>query len=254
MKKLLTFFLVFLLGATVAAEEEISTTLELKHVSGKDVVSLLNTLMDDAVSIQPNQNELILDGVKSKVDVISEIIRKIDSPPVKLNIDFIASGRRLQLNTEKNSSTHTRRHYKSMQTMSVIERQWVKINTGLSVPLTQRIRNPDGTERQSFHFVRVKKSYLFRVHEFSGWSVVQVGVTRSKDIQQAIANTALDTTIIGKTGEWLEVPASSSVSKSRHETQYQTRRSTAAPIWLYLRVHKQPAQPPQQQDKTVVTP
>jgi len=57
------------------------------------------------------------------------------------------------------------------------------------------------------------------VHEFSGWSVVQVGInvsTPSDDIAGAIEHTKLDTTIVGKTNEWLEVASSKKVSEPKN--------------------------------------
>ena len=82
---------------------------------------------------------------------------------------------------------------------------------------------------------------MFKVHEFSGWSVVQVGVNAeylSDDIAGAIEHTKLDTTIIGKTGEWIEVASRKPIVNDKNSTVYSTQRKQTNHIFLYIKVIK----------------
>ena len=249
MKKLLLIFLLLFTAVSaplLAEEQDISLTIDLQYVSPDDVMSLLQTLVDESVLLQNNNNELILEGKKNKVNIIREIVRQIDTPPSIFDVEFTVSSHRLNIDKIDNTLA-TSRHIAS-RNMTVTERQWIKINTGLSVPVARRVRYADGTERQSFRFVKVKKSYILKMHEFSGWSVIQIGINqRNEDIQQAIADTRLDTTVVGKTGEWIEIAASKPDS-SDNKGNY--------PIYLYLKIKlkKLPKKPDLNKEKPENTP
>ncbi|MDH5602266.1 MAG: hypothetical protein OEY78_13295, partial [Gammaproteobacteria bacterium] len=109
------------------------------------------------------------------------------------------------------------------------------------IPIAERKRYADGTETQSFRFKKISKNYIFKVHEFSGWSVIQVGLNvsaPSDDIAGAIEHTKLDTTIVGKTGEWLEVASSKKISPEKNEKTFSTTRTDKKLIFLYVKVIK----------------
>ena len=222
----LTFFL-FFAYAQVNAEEIYNekgkklTSINLKYITGGDVLSVLRSLVDESVSISEKNNVLQITGSDKKTKNILQIIEQIDTPATPLTIEFIASSRKIDFKSayqSKNSSS---------QSMSITERQWVTLNTGLSIPVSERKRYADGTETQSFKYKKISKSYVFKVHEFSGWSVIQVGSNDSvanSNVADAVEYTAMDTTIVGKTGEWLEVTSSTQDPEDKH------------PIYLYVRV------------------
>ncbi len=223
----LLIFIVFFSYAHVNAEEVYDdkgrklTSITLKFITGGDVISVLKSLIDESVTISEKNNVLQIIGSDKKTKNILHIVKQIDTPTTPLTIEFIASSRKIDFKYSyqtKNSSS---------QSMPIFERQWVTLNTGLSIPITQRIRSADGTETQSFKFKKVNKSYVFKIHEFSSWTVIQVGTNKSKlnnDISDMIEHTKLDTTIVGKTGEWLEVSSATQNPDDKH------------PIYLYVRV------------------
>ena len=244
-----TLVLVFSFGfssAQVNAEdinvkEKQITSINLKYISGDDVISVLKSLVDKSVSISAENNILLIHGFKDKTKNILPIIDEIDTPPEALTIEFIASNRKINFKQANNTYRSSKNMNNTSQSMSIIERQWVTLNTGLSVPISQRRRYADGTETQSFRYKKISKSYLFKVHEFSGWSVIQVGLSASylsKDIAGAIEHTQLDTTIIGKTGEWLEVASSKRISNNDNEQVYSTAPRNKHHIYLYVKVIK----------------
>lgn len=223
-----------------AEESELTqqTTVQLKYITGDNIVSVLKSLVGDSLSISQKDKMLFINGSKEKIKSILPIIKKIDSPPASLIIEFIASNRKINFN--KTSNNYQSRNHTS-QSMSIIERQWVTLNTGLSIPIAQRTRAADGTETQSFRYKKISKSYVFKVHEFSGWSVIQVGIDVSElegGPVGPIEHTQLTTTIIGKTGDWLEVASTNNIKLKNNSNVYSTNRPDPKYIHLYVKVKK----------------
>lgn len=240
MKTFICFMILAVSFSLAHAEEKNKiTTIELHHINGEEVMSVIKSLVSDSVAISVENNALIINGNEEKTKVIREIISQIDTPPTPLTIEFIASNRVIDFKNPANTYESDKNRNKTSQSMSITERQWVTLNTGLSIPIAQRKRLPDGTETQSFHFEKISKSYVFKVHEFSGWSVIQVGVNSSslsEDVAGAIKHTQLDTTIVGKTGEWLEVASSKKIASDKNSETYTTNRSNDHYIHLYVKV------------------
>lgn len=229
----------------IKANQKQLTTIKLNHISGYDVISVLNSLVDKSVSITEEENTLLINGTAAKTKNIIPIIEKIDTPPEAFTIEFIASNRKINLQQSNNTYESSSSITNTSQSMGIIERQWVTLNTGLSVPVTERRRLADGTETQSFRYKNVSKSYLFKVHEFSGWSVIQVGVNNeslSENIAGAIEYTKLNTTIIGKTGEWLKVASKKPISDDVNTKTYTTNQRDNNRIYLYVKVIKPDSQ------------
>lgn len=234
----------FLLVHAVAHAENINkqenklTTVKLKFVTGEDILSVLETLIDKSVTINQENDVLLINGTADKTKNILHIINQIDTAPTPLTIEFIASNKKINFKQAKSTYQSGNRN-KTSQSMAITERQWVTLNTGLSIPIAERKRYADGTETQSFSYKKISKSYVFKVHEFSGWSVIQVGMNASSlsdDVAGAIEHTELDTTIIGKTGEWLEVAARKPVSDDKDSQTYSTSKTNKSHIFLYVKV------------------
>jgi hypothetical protein len=205
----------------INTEEKKLTSIDLKYITAGDVISVLKSLIDKSVSISEKNNKLQISGTEKNTKSILHITSQIDTPAMTLTIAFIASSRKIDF-----KSTPQSRNISS-QSMPITERQWVTLNTGLSIPVSERKRHADGTETQSFTYKKINKSYVFKIHEFSSWSVIQVGSNNSlinPNVSDTIEHTKLDTTIVGKTGEWLEVNSGNQTSEDKH------------PIYLYIKV------------------
>lgn len=212
MNKLLLIILISISGFEVYADETQQTTIDLKFVSAEDALSVIKSLIDDSISVSAKKQTLIIGGDAEKSKSMIQIINEIDKAPSPLIIEFIASSRKLNLNSTNTESIGSKNI--TEQSMLISERQWVTLNTGLSIPVAERIKYADGTERQSFRFKKVSEKYVFKVHEFSGWSIIQVGLdtssrsSKTDDTASDINKTKLYTTIVGKTGDWLRVTSS----------------------------------------------
>ncbi|MCW8899240.1 MAG: hypothetical protein OQK75_04345 [Gammaproteobacteria bacterium] len=245
---LIIFAFTFVLSHTMVSaadipdsEEKEVTSVELKYITGEDVISVLRSLIDESISISHTNNLLIIKGTENKTKTLLHIVKKIDTPPSPLTIEFIASSRNIDFNQAENTYQSGKSFNNTSQSMSITERQWVSLNTGISIPLAERKRYADGTETQSFTYKKVSQNYIFKVHEFSDWSVIQVGLnisTPSDDIAGAIQHTELDTTIVGKTGEWLEVASSKKITQSDDSKTYSTKKDNKKLIYLYVKVNK----------------
>ena len=225
---------IFLINTLANAEETAIkqkqlTTINLQYITGEDIISVLKSLIDKSVLISEKDNVLFINGAPDKTKNILQIIKQVDTPPDALTVEFIASSRKIDFKT---AGTIYQTRKDTSQSMSITERQWVTLNTGLSIPIAERKRYADGTETQSFRYKKITKSYVFKVHEFSGWSIIQVGLNTSSasdDVADAIEHTELDTTIVGKTEEWLEVTS----SKRFAEDAVSANKNN---IFLYLKV------------------
>ena len=222
-------------------QENKLTTINLKYITGEDILSVLESLIDKSVSISEENDVLLINGTPDKTKNILHIINQIDTPPTPLTIEFIASNKKIDFKQSTNTYQSGKDRNKTSQSMSITERQWVTLNTGLSIPIAERKRYADGTETQSFRYKKISKSYVFKVHEFSGWSVVQVGLnvsSLSDDVAGAIEHTKLDTTIIGKTDEWLEVASNNPIKEDVNSQIYSTNQTNKNHIFLYVKVKK----------------
>jgi len=240
MIKLITLFSLFVVFSLAIAESQSETaSFTLKHINGKEVVSVLRSLIDNDTQVSESNNVLLISGNSSKIKNILQIIKEMDQPPTPLTIEFIASSHKINFNNQSNTLEFSNNKNNTSQSMSITERQWVTLNTGLSIPIAQRTRSADGTETQSFRYKKVSKRYVFKVHEFSGWSVIQVGMNASaldNSVAGAIKHTKLDTTIVGQTGDWLEVASSNIINNNIKNKVYSTRSRNKNFIHLYVKV------------------
>ncbi|MFK5913196.1 MAG: hypothetical protein QM484_02395 [Woeseiaceae bacterium] len=240
MKHLPLLFVLSIFSANALSESDPTTKVNLKYISGEEVISILRSLIDQSVSLVEENNVLHINASAEKTKNILPILKEIDTPASALTIEFIASSK--QINFKHNANTYeSNKNSNTIQSLAITERQWVTLNTGMSIPIAERRRNPDGTESQTFRYKKINKSYVFKVHEFSGWSVIQAGLSissLSKQVAGAIENTELDTTIIGKTGEWLEVASRKPINQNNSGATYTTENRDSSHLYLYVRILK----------------
>lgn len=240
MKNLFLIIFIILFSATIHAANQSSLfTVTLKYIDGDTAVSVLKSLLSKKTKLSAEKNILIIDGSPAEIKKVTHVLKEIDQLPAPLTLQFIASSRKLNLNSQDKTFTLNQRH-NTAQSMSIVERQWVTLNTGISVPIAVRKKYSDGTEAQTFRYKKISKKYVFKVHEFSGWTIVQVGMD-SDDLMGpgTIIHSNLETTIVGKTGNWLEVATTTKVNQKNGVT-YSTASRDKKQIHLYVRVIKQP--------------
>ena len=232
-------FVLLLSSMNTLAKQEQFTTVQLKYIDVAEAVSVLKPLTEQTLSTNMSNNTLIIKGSKKKTRNIVKLIKKLDTPTIPLTLEFIASKRKLNFKESKNIYELNRNN--TSQSMSIIERQWVTLNTGLSIPIRERTRSADGSVTESMRYKKIDKKYLFKVHEFNDEVIVQVGVNSSSlsnNIADAIEHTQLDTSITGKTGEWLEVSSRKKIKRFPNEIIYSTNKTNKNYIHLYIKISK----------------
>ena len=237
--KLIVTFVLLLSSTNALAKQEQFTTVQLKHIDVTEAVSILKSLTEHALSASTNNNTLIIKGAKKKTKDIVKLIQKLDTASIPLTLEFIASKKKLNFKESKNIYELNRNNVS--QSMSIIERQWVTLNTGTSIPIRERTRSVDGSVTESIRYKKIGQNYLFKVHEFDGQAIIQVGVNSSSlsnNIADAIEHTKLDTTIVGKTGEWLEVSSGQQIKHFPDEIVYSTNKTNKNHIHLYIKIKK----------------
>lgn len=238
MKLIFTLFLL-LNTINIQAKQEHFTTVKLNHMNAKEAALILKPLTDKAISINTNNNSIIIKGRKSKIKSIIQLIKKIDTPALPLTLEFIVSKQKINFKQSKN--TYELNRNSSSQSMSIIARQWVNLNTGISIPITERTYSANGAVSESIRYKKIAKNYLFKVYEFNGQSIIQVVVNSSSlnsNTAGAIEQIKINTTIIGKTGEWLEVSSSREIKKFGNDHVYGTNNSNKKHIHLYIKITK----------------
>jgi hypothetical protein len=241
MIKIILALFLMLNCSPASAQQEQFTTVDLKYINAEEAMAILKPITDKAISISTTKNTLIIKGSSKSTKNIVQLINKIDVPARTLTIEFVSSKRKMDFTQPDNVYESSSEINSTSQSMTIIERQWVTISTGISIPIIERNREANGTETQSIRYKDVTKNYLLKVHEFNGQAFIQVGINSqnlSNNIAGAIEHTKLDTTIMGKTGEWLELSSGKKIMKNKNETVYSTNRNNENHIYLYIKVTK----------------
>lgn len=244
MKSIITLVLACSLIALTSQSfaKENYTTVKLNYIEATEAITTLKSLTKTPVSVSVQNNLLIIKESEKKSKNLLKLIKEIDQPAKPLKLEFIASKRKINFNNSELIYESSRNINRTSQSMMITERQWVSLNTGLSIPIIQRQKSNDGTETVTTEYKKITQNYLFKVHEVNGQSIVQVGVDASRlsrNIAGAIQHTQLDTTIIGKTGEWLEVSTTNNLPGPDNVITHSTNRSKNTDIHLYIKITKQ---------------
>lgn len=161
-----------------------------EEAENKTQAEIMAEVKDDGNKIQITTGD---DSVSGSTGAIVRAEKKTDEAKVTAKV--------------KTRKTTTKRDKPVMQTIRSTEGQWATINTGQSIPVVERTRNPDGTVTQTIHYRGATSGFkvlprlqpdnrvllLIRPHQTS---VSRQGGGRF-DIQ------SMETTVAGELGEWI---------------------------------------------------
>lgn len=170
MKLIFTLFLM-LNVVNAHAKQEQFTTIQLKYITTEDAISVLRPLTDKKLSADQKNNILIIKESANKSKNIINLLKNIDTPAIPLTLEFIATNEKINFKNTKYTYNLNRAENSSSQTLAITERQWVNLNTGVSIPIAERTRSSDGSVSETIRYKDVKERYLFKVHEFNGKSI-----------------------------------------------------------------------------------
>ncbi len=224
------------LSGTCLAQEETLEIIPLKHLTAEQAVTLVKPFV--AGTVQGHNNRLIVRATPESLAQIREILAEFDRAPRMLLITVkqgaeledtrsaeqirgeIRSGD-IRARTDKTPSpdgvevritrSDALRHDEKAQQVQVLEGNQALIQIGQSIPVVERIVDPDGPDPRAYNTVTYKDittgfSVLARV---SGSNVtLEISPQRALVDQRdggAINIQRIHTTVSGKLGEWMDI-------------------------------------------------
>ena len=204
MKMLVNFVVILLLltggfAFQVQAETMLLEDIELQHKPAGDIIPLIEPLLPENAVITGEGYKIILKTTAENLPQVKQLIAELDTPRQQLQIAVSLDPAVLQQQTslptlttnipgkDKTSpapisQTETTQIYKTqgqqaaagLQVIQVLQDRWTMIRTGQSIPVMNRIRNPDGTITESISYQQVNQGLRIRPH-LSG-KVVELSV------------------------------------------------------------------------------
>jgi len=199
-------------------------TWDLQHRSASEMIPMLRPMLEDGGAISGSGYTLIVRSSKENLAQIDTLVRQLDREPRMLLISVVQSNEREQeksgASLSGSSSEGLRlRAYGDQrqeqddgnQQVSVLEGQWAVIRTGQAVPqvVQQTHQTPTGTTvTRSIEYRDVDSGFEVRPTLVGKQVRVEIRPFRanlSSDSSGAIEQRTLNTTVVGKPGEWLEL-------------------------------------------------
>jgi hypothetical protein len=201
MRMLINFVVILLLltggfAFQALAEAMLLEDIELQHKPAGDIIPLIEPLLPENAVISGEGYKIILKTTAENLPQVKQLIAELDTPLQQLQIAVSLDPAVLQQQTslptlttniagkDKTrpapiSQTETTQIYKTqgqqaaagLQVIQVLQDRWTMIRTGQSIPVMNRIRNPDGTITESISYQQVNQGLRIRPH-LSGKKVV----------------------------------------------------------------------------------
>ncbi len=201
MRMLINFVVILLLltggfAFQALAETMLLEDIELQHKPAGDIIPLIEPLLPENAVISGEGYKIILKTTAENLPQVKQLIAELDTPLQQLQIAVSLDPAVLQQQTslptlttnipgkDKTrpapiSQTETTQIYKTqgqqaaagLQVIQVLQDRWTMIRTGQSIPVMNRVRNPDGTITESISYQHVNQGLRIRPH-LSGKEVV----------------------------------------------------------------------------------
>lgn len=237
-KLLLSILFTGLFSLQAAAETMQTTTLQLNYRQAENVIPLLEPFIHPKGAITGQDFTLIIKTTARNLNDLRQLLAEIDIAQRDVMIS-VAIGPTAPDNKDKAteySTNHPGQHTEVSQ-LRVSEGQWATINTGISIPVTNRIRNPDGTETESIAYKTVSGGYrvLPRIQYDRVTIFVQPRFNKlSKDKHPKIESRSLETTVSGKRGAWILLAGKP--QSSNKDTTHSTQARSFATQNIYIKI------------------
>jgi hypothetical protein len=194
MKMFINFVVIVLLltgGSAFQAQAETMQleTIKLQHKPAEDIIPLIEPLLPKNAVISGEGYKIILKTTAENLPQVKQLIAELDIPLRQLQIAVSLDPVVLQQHTtlpaystditgkEKTSPAPTAQSdaiqiYKTqgqqattgLQVIQVLQDRWTMIRTGQSIPVMNRVRNPDGTITESISYQQVNQGLRIRPH------------------------------------------------------------------------------------------
>ena len=190
MQRLTLLFFIFCLSMTAHAEDVQQEIIQLQHAQAQEILPLIQPFLAENASISAEGDSIILETTAANLQQVKILIHELDIPAKQLHISValdpgvvlqsLASNQtqpsRLTGNTTDvikpavaaDSSliykTEGREVSPGIKIIKVLQDRWTMIRTGQSIPITTRVRNPDGTMTESVSHQQINQGLRIKPH------------------------------------------------------------------------------------------
>ena len=275
MKKLL-FTLLLLLPLTSQADMIIET-IELHYRPTEEIIPLVTPMLDSDASITGTGYKLIIKSSPENIEQIKTLVTELDVDPTQLlihvaindkqqmqdsgasvNVQATNQGSSISIGNDRPTpasggtpGTDSRIKYDARifdntqtrdqpvsQVVRVSEGYWATIQMGQSIPVTTRLRNPDGTVTETVNWQNVTRG--FRVMPRTNGDQVTLTIMPHNDsfnpaTPGRVNTSGMETTLTGKIGQWIHIGGTQEIiANDTSGISYRTRvrDSNQNQIWL----------------------
>lgn len=238
--------LVLLAGLASAAQIEV---IELRHRLAEELVPTLSAVADEDTVVRAAGSRLIVRGSPAAIDRIRELARTLDSatPSLRISVRRVSgaeTGRGGIGADRKGLEVHSSRSAEDgrlVQTVTVMAGSPAFIDTGRSVPITDRIvilgTNGAGyAERQRYQ--HRPEGFYATARLIDGRAVIDISVADSRgDADGAIRHHRIVNTVSGRLGEWLPIGVvQEDAAREGSDVIYSTRSAQSERQQIEIRV------------------
>jgi len=192
---LLYLLLVALSASPIVQAEPLQLErIELQSIPAQDVIPLIKPFLAENAAISAEGYTITLQTTPENMRQVKKLIRDLDVPAKQLHISVSLDPWVILQSQIKNKSqraaqsemtagenesvanptadadttvvykTTGREVMPGIQVIKVLQNRWSMIRTGQSIPVTQRIRNPDGTITESISYQQVNQGLRIKPH------------------------------------------------------------------------------------------
>jgi len=256
--------LLFIACMPLHAEMRIDT-INLHQRPAEEIIPILQPMLDKGGSLTGSGYKLFVKSSPVNIEQLRQMIAQIDVALQQLLISVSLDQRVLENDSQAAARVtiqggnapapaghikYDARLFERKQTSStpqvqqvrVSEGLWATIRTGQAVPVTSRIRNPDGTVTETSTYTAVASGFqvLPRVRgEIVTLSIRPQAQSSHTNQGGAYTSTEISTTVSGKLGQWITL---GSISSSQQYTGsgllYHARQHSDDSNQIYVKVER----------------
>lgn len=274
MKMLINFVVIlFILNGGFVSQARAETMLvekiELQHKPAGDIIPLIEPFLAENAVISGEGYKIILKTSAENMPQVKQLVAELDIPPQQLQISVSLDPAVLQQETTQSAFTtempgkdktspppisrsDTTQIYRTkgrqaaagLQVIQVLQHRWSMIRTGQSIPVINRVRNPDGTITESISYQQVNQGLRIRPH-LSGEEVIlsvqpfYEAASRSDTGQQLYYKQERQIKI--RLGNWVSIDTGtgSLIQTANNKAQQNPTAATSTSL-IYIRVDVAP--------------
>ncbi|MDH5444257.1 MAG: hypothetical protein OEY52_01800 [Gammaproteobacteria bacterium] len=244
-----------LASSQIIAEPLTTRAIDLNYRQAEDVVSLLKPFLHPQGVMTADGYKILIktsdNNYKDLLQLVAEIdvsLRQLkvsvtlDSELARLQNQLESSGQDNKLqdgSASREVTTEVRNLSGKIQHVSVLEGKWANLSTGESIPVGQRIRNPDGTVTESITYKSINSSIQI-LPRITGEKVMLFIRPQQNTLSGISGKTRLqsaETTMSGKLNQWVSVGGISQVEVNQPGSRiYSTQKSPETSNQIYVKV------------------